>query len=142
MLSLIQELLSHFAQVLPAPRCSDDFFHLLRAQISLLNFKKGSKDTLESTFNSTCLSLRWLLMVCVEQFFIPLLDNKHWRNFKVVRRPGPYQNKFYTLLRKPKVVSQKKSWKHSISCPKCALLKIHAGFSLLLDMNKFYKNVN
>lgn len=75
--SLIQELLSHFAQVLMAPRCSDDFFHLLRTQISLLNFKKGSKDTLESTFNSACLSLKWLFMVCVEQFFIPLLNKMH-----------------------------------------------------------------
>lgn len=107
MTSLIQELLSHFAQVLPAPPCSDAFFHLVRAQISLLNFKKGGKDTLESTFNSACLSLRWLFMVCVEQFFIPLLNNIHGRNFKLLRRPGPCQNKFYTLFRKPKVVSQK-----------------------------------
>lgn len=76
MSSLIQEL-SHFAQVLLAPHRSDDFFHLLRVQISLLNFKKGSKTTLESTFNSACLSLRWLFMACVEQFFIPLLDNIH-----------------------------------------------------------------
>lgn len=74
--SLIQEF-SHFAQALLAPRCFDDFFHLLRAWISLLNFKKGSKTTLESTFNSACLSLRWLFMVCVEQFFIPLLNNIH-----------------------------------------------------------------
>lgn len=140
--SLIQKLLSHFAQVLTAPRCSDDLFHLLRAQISLLNFNKVSKDTLESTFNSACLSPRWLFMVCVEQFFIPLLDKIYRRNFKLVRRVGPSQNKFYTLHQKSKVVSQKNSWIHSISCPKCALFKIHTALSLLIGMNNFYKNVN
>lgn len=139
--SLIQELLSHFAQVLTAPRCSDDFFHLLRAQISLLNSKKGSKDTLESTFNSACLSLKWLFKVCVEQFFIPLLDKIHWRNFKLVRRPEPSQNKFYTLLQKSKVASQKNSWRHSISCSKRALFKIHTALPLPIGMN-FYKNIN
>lgn len=47
-------------------------------------------------------------MVGVEQFFISLLGNVHQRNFKMVSRPGPSTKmKFYTLLKKPKVVTLK-----------------------------------
>lgn len=107
--SPVWELLPHFAQVLPAAYCSGDFLHLLWGQTSLLNFSTGSKDALmalePSTFTHLSLMAVYSWDWTILHFFTrPCTLNKFQNDMYTRATP---KLKFYTLLKKPKVVTLK-----------------------------------